>query len=236
MNKIDEQPDKGSRSPGEDVKTSSRVAPSVPRSRPIAAEAATVASMDLRFEQDSLQVVTSKTTSRRAWLRRGVAVASPVVASLVSAPVYAAGVCAIPSGMISDNTFKSRHPSAVVCTIQGLNYWLGSFPSGWPSSPSPNTKVAQFTDVFGLPAVGPEALVGVRKLNEVLGGSFSPLAQYSIAAYLNARTGAAGFPSAFTPAQAIAVYRSYRGGSFSTLLVTGWSEDQTVTWLKTLMP
>ena len=237
MNKIDEQPDKGSHSPGEVVKISSRVAPSVPRSRPIASEAAAIPSMDLRFEQDSLQVVTSKTASRRVWLRRGVAVASPVVASLVSAPVYAAGACVMATGLGSIPTFQSRNPGAqgLVCTSQGPNFWLANFPGSWPTSPSPDTTVAKFTDIFG-PAAGPESAVGNGKLNEVLGGSFSDLAKYSIAAYLNARTGtAAGFP--LTAAQAVAVYQSYRpvGAAVQPPLVATWTELDTVAWLKILM-
>ena len=241
MNKFDEQPDKGSHSPGEDVKTSSRVAPSVPRSRPIASEAAAVASMDLRFEQDSLQVVTSKTASRRVWLRRGVAVASPVVASLVSAPVYAAGACVMATGLGSIPTFKSRNPGAqgLVCTSQGPNYFHTNFLTigVWPTS-SPNTTTQSFRFIFNVGNVE-TGLTGSRTLDEVLGnvgGSYSDLAKYSIAAYLNVRKGTANFP--FTSIQQVFdVYKSYHGGPFSALLVSNpkWIETQTVDWLKILM-
>lgn len=240
MNKFDEQPDKGSHSPGEDVKTSPRVAPSVPRSRPIDAEVAAVPPMDLRLEQDSLQVVTSKTTSRRVWLRRGVAVASPVVASLVSAPVYAAGACVMATGLGSIPTFRSRNPAVqgLVCTTQGPNYFHSNFATAgvWPTSPT-DTKTEIFKAVFGVPANVETGITGATTLDQVLGISgISDLAKYSIAAYLNVRKGTANFPFSSTQ-QVFDVYRSYHGGPFSVLLISNpkWTETQTVDWLKILM-
>ena len=232
MNNIDKQLDKGSHSLGEVVETSSLIVPG-PHSRPIASEAATVRSMDPCLEQEtSLQVVSSKTTSRRAWLRRGVAVASPVVATLASAPVYGAGCLALnPSGFVSASTFASRHPGEMVCAFPGPNYWLGNL-RAWPGS-SPDTTKAKFVDVIG-PAFGVDAAItSGTKLDAVLGGNFSLLAKYCIAAYLNARSGTSGFP--LTALQAGEVYKSYRGGPVSTLLVTGWTETQTVAWLQILM-
>ena len=231
MNKIDEQPDRGSHTVGGGVDASTQGVPSLPGSQPITVEAAAFRAVDQRSEPDDLlQTVSSKTTSRRVWLRRGVAVASPVVASLVSAPVYAAGACVMATGMGSIPTFNSRNPGAQgVCTTQGPNYWLANFPSL-----SPTIRNTAFSDIFGPLEAG--MVAGTTKLNDVLSGaSYTLLVKYCIAAYLNARAGtAAGFP--LTAAQAIAVYQSYRPVvAVKPPLVATWTEVDTVAWLKILM-
>ena len=228
MNKIDEQPDRASHASEVGIAATSPVSASFPiisETSPLPAMA-----MDLRSEgNSSFPTVASRTASRRAWLRRGVAVASPVVVSLVSGPVYAAEGCILPSGFISQITFDSRHPGGTVCmsmSITTLSNNLGS----WPVNPPPNTKTALFSTIFG---GSPEAgmVPATSTLKDVL-KSGSPLARYSIAAYLNARI-TPGFP--LTPDQAVAIYKSYRGGGFSTLLVSGWLEGQTVLWLQMLI-
>ena len=231
MNKIDKQLDKGSPSLGEVVETSSPIVPG-PHSRPIASEAATVRSMGPRLEQEtSLQVVSSKTTSRRAWLRRGVAVASPVVATLASAPVYGACVNLNPSGFVSASTFASRHPGETVCAFLGPNFWIKD-PSVMLGGAM--AKVT-FQSVFGKKV---EAAIVSAKSNptlfEVLNGKYSDLAKDSIAAYLNASKPTADFP--LNAQQAVDVYTSYYFGPVKTPpLVQGWTELDTVNWLAMLM-
>lgn len=238
MNKIDEQPNRGSHTVGGGVDASTQGVPSLPGSQPITVEAVAFRAVDQRSEPDDLlQTVSSKTTSRRAWLRRGVAAASPVVASLVSAPVYAAGACVLPSGFGSIATLKSRHPDAMVCTTQGPNFWVNNL-GAWPADTTivnvnGNARTAvKLKDAF---RVGPKVEPGLidPTLNEVLlRGSL--LAKYSVAAYLNAKKGTLNFP--LTADQAIAVYKSYRPGvAVNPPLVVTWTEAETVTWLKILM-
>jgi len=175
-------------------------------------------------------VGSSNTPSRRAWLRRGVAVATPVVVSLASAPVYAAtNVCVLPSGYISATTFNSRHPGGLVCVLRGPSYWLMLPDTSWPGG-NPNTKTKKFRLLFG-------DFEGTANntLKQVLGSPASELAKYCIAAYLNARAATLNFPSQLTADEAVKIYKSHHGGSPSSLLVTNWTETQTVTWLKTLM-
>ena len=188
---------------------------------------------DASLPTETVVTATSDTaTSRRAWMRRGAVAASPVVLSLVSAPVQAAGVCVLPSGFISAATFASRHPGAVVCVTSGPNFWQANFASPpWPGG----TTTAIFTAVFGVAAGVEAGLTATMTLKDVLDGSFSLLAKYSIAAYLNAMAGTPGFPAAITAAAAVGIYKSYRGGPFSSLLVPGWTEAQTVAWLQVLM-
>lgn len=225
MNKIDEQPDRASHAPEVGAVASSPVAASLP----IISETSPLPAMDLRSEDDSSSpVVASRITSRRAWLRRGVAVASPVVVSLVSGPVYAADGCILPSGFISLNTFNSRHPGGVVCMSLSITF-LSSNVSSW----QPKTlQTAPFSAIFGgTPEAG--MVPGKTTIVEVLKRG-SDLSRYTIAAYLNAlMPTSSGFP--LKADDAIAIYKSYRGGGFSPLLVRGWSEGQTVSWLKMLI-
>ena len=224
MNKIDEQSDRLVHTPRTVADASSHSAEaSKEDSRPAA---------DISYSPVSTN---SRVASRRVWLRRGVATASPVVASLVSAPVYAAGVCLNATGMGSIATFNSRHPNgAGVCTTQGPNYFNANFAIAgvWPTG----TTTEKFKTVFGVSAGVEPGITGATTLKDVLGGgSFSELAKYTIAAYLNVqKTTTPNFP--FTTVQQVFdVYKSYHGGSFSPLLVSTWSEAQTVAWLKILM-
>ena len=189
---------------------------------------------DASLSSETVVTATSNAaTSRRAWMRRGAIAVSPVVVSLVSAPVQAAGVCVLPSGYISATTFASRHPGAVVCVTSGPNFWQANFATAgaWPAG----TTTAKFKDAFSVSPGVESGITGGTTLKEVLDGSFSLLAKYTIAAYLNALKGTPGFPAAITAAAAVSIYKSDHGGPFSTLLVTGWTEAQTVAWLQVLM-
>lgn len=176
-------------------------------------------------------VGSSNTPSRRAWLRRGVAVATPVIVSLASAPVYAAtNVCVLPSGFMSVTTFASRHPGAMVCVTSGPSYWQRQANSSWPNGGA-TTATKKFKDVFA-----ETEGIGNKTLREVLDGSLgSELARYCIAAYLNALNATNNFPTQLTPTEVIKIYQSFHGGGASSLLIAGWSQTETVTWLKTLM-
>ncbi len=167
--------------------------------------------------------------TRRAWLARGAVLATPVIASLASAPVQAAGVCVLPSGFISANTFLSRHPNAPRCTSNGPTYWNGAFPGAWPTS-SPDTTTALFSTIFGGTL---EPSMATLTLKDVLAGTFSNYAKYCIAAYLNARNGTAGFP--LNDSQAVAVWRHFRGGPTTSLIPMSWVEATSLDWLMTLM-
>ena len=179
-------------------------------------------------------LIPSKTSSRRAWLRRGVAIASPVVVSLVSAPVHAGNLCLLHSGFISTATFNSRHPGGLVCTTQGPSVWHANFPTTkfWPVA----AKKATFTSTFGVSAGVETGIVVSTTLDDVLGnvgGSYSQLAKYCIAAYLNALKGGSGIP--LSTSEAVAVYKSYHPGPVAVPLVSTWTQANTVTWLQSLM-
>lgn len=224
MSKIDKQSDRANHAPEVDDPGSCPVAASplmISVSSPVPA-------IEMRSKDGCpLPIHESRTTSRRAWLRRGVAVASPVVISLVSGPVYAAEGCILPSGFISQNTFDSRHPGGMVCISLSITF-LSANVSSWPKT----LQTAPFSTIFGgTPEVG--MVPGKTTLVEVL-KSGSDLSRYSIAAYLNAKMPtSSGFP--LKGDDAIAIYKSYRGGAFSPLIVRGWSEGQTVSWLKMLI-
>ena len=168
---------------------------------------------------------------RRAWLNRGAAAVTPVIASLASAPVHAVGTCVLPSGFVSAITFASRHPGASVCVVEGPNYWHSnvSVSGVWPAG----TTTAVFTAIFSVSEGVESGIVNATTLDAVLGGGFSLLAKYCIAAYLNASAGTLGFP--LTTAHAMAIYKSYHGGPFSSLLLPSWTEAQTLAWLQVLM-
>lgn len=225
MKKIDEQPDRPSFWP-ERVSSASFSKSAL---LPISSETTPPPELDMRSDEDSsVEMAPSRMASRRAWLRRGVAVASPVVVTLVSGPVYAADGCILPSGFISPDTFASRHPGGVVCTTMSMSFLANNVSTWQPKS----LQTAPFSTIFGgTPEIG--VVPGKTTLLEVLKKG-SDLARYSISAYLNALmpTGS-GFP--LKPNDAIAIYKSYRGGGFSPLLVRGWSEGQTVRWLQMLI-
>ncbi len=167
---------------------------------------------------------------RRAWLRKGAMAASPVLFSLASAPVHAAGVCVLPSGFISVATFNSRHPGAMICVDnRGPNFWNANFPGIWPIS-APNTQTSLFSSVF---FGTPEASTSGLTIKAVLGsGSFTTFTKYCIAGYLNARVGTLGFP--LSDIQMVNVWGHFRGGS-TPLIPASWTEADAVTWLISLM-
>jgi hypothetical protein len=173
----------------------------------------------------SMPTVTAGTT-RRAWLRSGVVVATPVVASLVSPPVHAAGACVLPSGFVSATTFLSRHPGASTCVgNRGPNFWYSQVGS-WPA---PATD-ATFANVFGGFESGMD---NTTKLSQVLGGVYSNFTKFIVAAYLNAIVGTPSFP--LDPAQSVGLWTHFHGGASSPLLLPGWTEATTEAWLRTLM-
>lgn len=168
-----------------------------------------------------------RNAARRAWLRKGAVAATPVLASLASAPVHAAGVCVLPSGFISVATFNSRHPGAMTCVgNRGPNYWAAT-PAAWTGPTLPSTP---FLTVFISPEGG---MTPAETMAAVLTGAYSLLAKYSIAAYLNAELGTPGFP--LLPAQVVAVWRHFRGGPTTALIPPSWTELDAVTWLQSLM-
>lgn len=182
-------------------------------------------------EQDDTNPVnpTVVGTSRRDWLRRGAVAATPVVASLASAPVYAAaGTCVLPSGFLSANTFTSRHPGATTCAgDMGPSHWK-STSTTWPSAAA---RTATFLSVFG-PNIG--SISTTATLETVVGGT-DDFSRYCVAAYLIAVSSPAvtGYP--LTSTQVIDIWKSYNGGTKSAILVGSWTTTDVVTWLKSLM-
>ena len=171
----------------------------------------------------------TKNASRRDWLRRGVVVASPVVASLVSTPVFA-GTCILPSGFVSANTFSSRHPNnPPICAAaaRGPTYWIGLGAAFWPASAPKNT--AKFS-VFS-PSDTTTTL-----FSKLSGGT--ELTRLSVAAYLtslkqNSSLPPTGFPATLTPAMFLSVWQSFNGLGVP---VTGLAKEaDAIAWLKTLV-
>ncbi|WIT13746.1 hypothetical protein PFX98_09025 [Paucibacter sediminis] len=152
---------------------------------------------------------------------------SPVVLTAVSRPVHAVtGTCVNPSGFISVPTFNSRHPGALVCTSQGPTYWNGVASANKSLSPYKD----MFRNVFGG--------TSNAKLYDVL-ASGSEFDRYCVAAYLNAWSGAAGFP--ITANQARAVWGTIMGVPLPSGLTAyptaslGWDQAMTLIWLQSLM-
>lgn len=185
-------------------------------------------------DQAALPGDSPRNAGRRAWLRKGVVAASPVLVSLASAPVHAAGVCVLPSGFISTATFNSRHPGGTPCLVGlGPNYWNNpSNFSVWPTAPAPNTQTSLFSDIFfGSLESGMAGLT----VKQVLNGPFTPFAKYCIAGYLNARTNPLSFP--LTDIQMVAIWHHYHGG-ISPLIPLNWGNTDLslpTAWLQTLM-
>ena len=168
----------------------------------------------------------------RRQLLKGAGAASPVVLTMVSAPVRAADLCLNPSGFISQNTFNSRHPGGMPhpCTTNGPSYFNSLDGSSWPSGVVKAT--ATFNAIFPLPAIS-----GNPKLTDVLTGSDS-FAKYCVAAYLNTKysTPPPGFP--MTNAQALAMWPTIRGAPPTTPFPPtslGWDETKTLAWLASVM-
>ena len=174
----------------------------------------------------------SSAGASRRQLLKGAGAASPVVLTMVSAPVRAADLCLNPSGFISQNTFNSRHPGGMPhpCTTNGPSYFNNLAQGSWP--PSVNKGSARFNAIFPAPAIS-----GNPKLTDVLTGSDS-FAKYCVAAYLNTKYSSPppGFP--MTNAQALAMWPTIRGTPPTTPFPPaslGWDETKTLAWLATVM-
>ncbi len=182
----------------------------------------------LKPEQNIGDALHDSTVSRRLLLRRSLGVATPVVMTLASLPSHAAAVCVNPSGFISQTTFNSRHPGAMVCTARGPNYFATLAPASWPST-------ALFATVFGALA-SPSANRSVT-LKQVLAGSYSEFAKYCVAAYANASNPPPNFP--MTVLQARALFKTITTGTPPTGLAAfpsfTWTEAQALDWLRTVM-
>ena len=123
----------------------------------------------------------SSVGASRRHLLKGAGAASPVVLTMVSAPVRAADLCLNPSGFISQNTFNSRHPGGTPppCTTNGPSYFNAMPAANWPTGV--DKASAQFNTIFPAPNIS-----GNPKLTDVLSGSDS-FAKYCVAAYLNTK-------------------------------------------------
>ncbi len=174
----------------------------------------------------------SSAGASRRQLLKGAGAASPVVLTMVSAPVRAADLCLNPSGFISQNTFNSRHPGGTPhpCTTNGPSYFNALGSRSWPSGVNKNST--KFNDTFG-----GTSFPTSTTLADVLTGS-DLFAKYCVAAYLNTKYASPppGFP--MTNAQALAMWPTIRGGSPTTPFPPaslGWDETKTLAWLATVM-
>ena len=192
------------------------------------------ANSDPAVRQDGRQA------ARRRLLKGGLA-AAPVVLSVASRPVHAAGVCVNPSGFISVPTFKSRHPNATVCSSNGPTYWKNLSLASWPQMPGSNPAASlagvTFVSVFGSAATGMDPSSTVRAV--LVSGNSTPFAQYCIAAYANSVKGVAGWP--VTANEARSIWSTVRATAKPPGAVTypaaslQWNEAKTLIWLQTLM-
>lgn len=94
----------------------------------------------------------ANTVNRRMLLRAGAA-STPVLLSVVSRPVAAAGSgCMVASSFVSVATFKSRNPTGTVgCGSQNCSYWLTKANNNYKSASGCGTKEMNVTvtSVFG---------------------------------------------------------------------------------------
>jgi hypothetical protein len=180
-------------------------------------------------------------TSRRAWLRKGAAVATPVVASLASSPVYAGKLCVRPSGFLSANTFASRNTAGGTCyTNKGPTYWGSCLNTSWPKALDGITNLSgvTFCSIFGTAGL-PAGITTTSTMMDVVKGTHA-LGKYCVALYANVRAGVAtANPYAMTEAEVVGVWTTFRTGTKSAMFagtdLAKWTELDAVTWLTKLM-
>ena len=178
-------------------------------------------------EQSNGDLPPDSPVSRRLLLRRSLGVATPVVMTLASLPSHAAAVCINPSGFISQATFNSRHPGAMVCTTQGPSHFASLAVGAWPST-------SRFASIFGaLPPGGDRTTT----LKQVLDGAYPDFAKYCVAAFANASIPLPNFP--ITLLQSQALYKTITQGTPPMGLAPfpsfPWTELQALEWLRTVM-
>ena len=112
---------------------------------------------------------------RRRLLQAGIS-AAPVIMTVASRPVLAAGNCQSPSGFVSGN---ASNQGTTVCTGRTPAYWAGQ--STWPTGdPNLDPNVTKVQDVF-------RGSSDVSLLKAVLGGGSADVKAQIVAAYLNIR-------------------------------------------------
>jgi hypothetical protein len=175
-----------------------------------------------------------RSPGRRRLLQAGVS-AAPIVMTVASRPVLAVG-CDSPSGFTS---LSQSHPGPGTCTGKGPISWT-SHKANWPppynSGPDadPKFKVLFGSAVTGVPSFDPN-----KKLSDVMAHDTTGpwgLAQYIIAAYFNAFSGAYGTSTLLSTATVINIWSDYsKTGTYSPRAGATWSNLEIVAYLRSTM-
>lgn len=172
---------------------------------------------------------------RRRLLQGGLA-AGPVLMTLVSRPVLAqqAGLCTTPSGFVSANA--STAGRGVTCTGHTPAFWRDNSTPGqnpWPASFQPNRTFDSIFDHDSTHYPANTSLLDILKIQNAA-GPFDDLAQYIVAALLNAAT------PGLTPVLSVSAVKDiwneyFATGSFSPSSGASWGHDEIISYLLTTM-
>lgn len=183
---------------------------------------------------------------RRALLRAG-AGASPVLLSLASGPVSAAGMlggqCVVASSFVSVATFKSRNPSVttVQCSTQNADFWRTE--AGKPSPPAAlnatvstllgNTGSSYNSQTLKAVMLAPLPTSGTVQTTGELG-----TLQHLIAMVLNLNAGYVASPGAVNVAYLQALWINYKSNGNRYKLPASnidWGDADIIAWLRFMM-
>jgi len=173
---------------------------------------------------------------RRRLLQAGIA-SAPVVMTVASRPVLAAG-CDSPSGFTS---LSQSHPGPGTCTGKGPISWTSNkdnWPPPYNSGPDADPK---FSVLFGSAVTGVPSFNPDKKLSYVMAQPTTApwgLAQYIIAAYFNALSGAYGTSTLLSTTTVINIWSDYSksgDGTYSPRAGATWSYLEIVAYLKSTM-
>lgn len=176
---------------------------------------------------------------RRALLRA--AGAAPAVLTLASNPVSAA-TCVVASSFVSALALASRKPSSSTpCSGSTPASWRtnpGAWPKPYCGQKTASTPATVFKSCFG--STTGTSLSSTSTMMEALGrisGSNATLAQYCVAALLNAQSGKVA-ATVVSPAQVLDLWKQvttsgyYKPSASSSVRFTS---AQCVTWLSSMM-
>jgi hypothetical protein len=175
-----------------------------------------------------------RSPGRRHLLRAGIATA-PVVMTVASRPVLAIG-CDSPSGFTS---LSQSHPGPGTCTGKGPISWTSNkanWPSPYNTGPDADPK---FKVLFGNKVPSGSSFNPNDNLSIVMSHDTTApwgLAQYIIAAYFNAWSGAYGTSTLLSTTTVINIWSDYsKNGTYSPRAGATWAYEEIVAYLKSTM-
>ena len=169
----------------------------------------------------------------RRKLLRGSAGAAPVLLTLASNPVSAAGGCVVASSWVSGATFKSRNPgvTTVSCGARTVQ--------GWSSFAATNPTLACITQLISASAFGGTACTyNTRSVGWVLAQPVATSGELGVLQHLVAlnlcltQNSMRGTPNGLSSSYLASVWTNYKGTGGYRVPGIRWTEAQLVTWLR----